>query len=117
MLNNDDARKICIEARGLIAQQEHWTIGALARTKEGSSCYPEDLGAQSFCARGALLRSLKNLGYAEYTFDTPTETKIAEIFCSHLSTKYRSAMGIAYWNNDSNHKTVLEGFDTVIAAL
>jgi hypothetical protein len=56
-MSNDLEKQIIARALDLIAEQERWTRGALARTSNDRPCSWSDPHAAKFCAVGALNRA------------------------------------------------------------
>jgi len=52
---------VLINARGLIANPQHWTRGTLARSREGEEVSWVDKSAHRWCAMGAIYRAAYDL--------------------------------------------------------
>lgn len=93
--------EILQKARALIADPEHWTRGVSARTRHGIPCTVGE--GHSFCAIGALDRAMAGVVWS-----------LDQEFPHDILRKAIGTLGIADWNDRSNHVDVLAGFDKAI---
>lgn len=109
-----DTLEILIQARELIAREVNWTQQASARTSRGISVLFDDPDAYSFCAVGAIRRTIGPMIGNEIAYVRATEA-IAQPLCDASG----GAAGpiLVEWNDASSHIEVLAGFDAVIARL
>ena len=108
-----DTLEILIQARELIAREVNWTQQASARTSRGISVLFDDPDAYSFCAVGAIRRTIGTMIGNEIAYVRATEA-IARPLCDASGA---AGPVLVEWNDGSSHTEVLAGFDAVIARL
>jgi hypothetical protein len=101
-----DTVEILEKARELISDESRWTRGWFAKTADGYRCNPLSLGAECFCALGALSKVM-GTNYGELTGKTATE---------RLRSSLPSGCNITGFNDSATHAEVLDLFDRAIAA-
>lgn len=104
---------LLIEARSKIANPEHWTQGAHARTVTGAICNAGSGDAFCFCASGALYASYcKSLSLLDKLKYSERSAKAYSLLCETADG------GNIEWFNDApnrKHRDVLVAFDRAIA--
>ena len=99
--------QIVQRARALIADQQHWCRGELARDVSGAGVCPTSASAVKWCALGAVIAAAH-----EFTHDLACANDFA---FKALRPRYGSATLVRV-NDMRGHAAVLPLFDTVIAA-
>lgn len=99
--------QILERARALIADQQHWCPGDLARDARGFSVSPIDRCARRRCALGALIAAAN-----EFTSDPDLAHHLATTAMRPLV----GATSLTHINDSEGHAAVLDLFDLAIRA-
>lgn len=99
------------KARDLIANQNHWTTGALAIDATGNPVWPDETGAVAWCAVGAMIYAAEGLSNeAEKLLNDVAY----EIILKRNITTDEFLNSIAMVNDIGGHALVMEMYDRVI---
>lgn len=112
---------ILMQARDLISDKEHWTMGVLARDKSGNDIPATIDAAYSFCARGALV-SVINTEHKSCAVDLDScqylTRACSQLYntCSQLYNKgnYSYIIKVAFVNDNFGHEAVMDIYDEAI---
>lgn len=114
-LTNEQKLRVLTTAREYIATPDTWCQDHIAESPSGKWCDPDVSYAVKFCARGAILRSLKIQGLNAKEWGE-TEAEVCAVLGRAAGT-YATAGGVARWNNTNTHEVVLSGFNKAIESL
>ena len=104
--------QVLVNARALIADRAHWTIGTLACTADGRRVSWHDSSASKWCAQGAIYRAAYDL-----IGDQKQATRIGnEVARSICPTRWVRGGDLAAINDRRGHATVLAVFDKALQA-
>lgn len=109
---------ILVQARGLIADEDHWTKGAMARNAAGEPLNSFTPGAVCWCAEGAVVSTCGTYNsLAGAALEALQETPIMETFSEgRTPDREEEPVGINELNDhsDTYHEDVLQLFDQAI---
>jgi len=108
-LSTEEKIKIVAHACDIIPTPEQWTVGFFARKANSVGVDIRNPEAVMFCARGAISKSLSDLGYKDWLPDGDNEYEVSEFVSHTLGYGY----DLGTWNNINDHATVLAGFKKV----
>jgi hypothetical protein len=109
MPDTNAVRKLLIEARERIADPAHWTQNAFARNALGEETDAGSPHAESWCAKGSLMRSIMTYGCTVYV----QASEALERAVSGWGHCGRDA--VFNMNDTSTHAEVVAAFDRAIA--
>lgn len=118
-LSQSQIRDVLVDARALVAKPDNWLRDYLAKSADGSLVEPTDWKATRFCARGAILRSLKVRGFNARQ-ESQDERKVCRtiVVSIGLDGLGLDVGAVARWNNNiDDHSRLLAGLDATIASL
>ena len=105
-------QQVLINARALIADPSHWTVGTLATTARGHPVAWHAGTARKWCAQGAIYRAAYDL-----IGDQKKAMRIGnDVMKSICPTRWLSGAGLATINDSQGHAAVLAVFDKALQA-
>jgi hypothetical protein len=102
--------QIIARALELIADERHWTRGALARDKKGTACSWDSMRATKFCAVGALVRAA-----ADFLGSTVNAPSLAAITAKEVMAANGATRCVQQINDIDGHAAVVRALQKALA--
>jgi hypothetical protein len=101
--------QIIARAIELIADEAHWTRGALARDERGRACCWDSAGVTRFCAVGALVRAA-----ADLLGSTVNATSLASVAAKEVMGANGGTRCVQQINDIEGHAAIVKALQKVL---
>lgn len=124
-LSQDQVLQVLKGAREIVSEPSRWVTGKFAVRADGSEVTPQSPDAIRFCVRGAIVRSLSDLGLDRDGARDETVSRERQVSAAMSSVVTGKSLGresdranwLGHWNNNNPYEAIVAGFDQTIAHL